>query len=248
MVAAHTFFRFVPATSEDPRPGDAAKSVAGPVAPSVRSVVMDTEPPVLSRRGETITLDPDTVGDVHRHSAFSVWDDVDDVPDGVDPRTQLHVGSDQVPVHRSDLDDVARAETEALVSLGAAIDHACLTHLTSLVEVEDVAADALADWLVAATAAVTEATAPTCTPNAYLDTLLRRHARLGSTGDGLARRRVVDAGWCEADVLLVARREPPFHAVVAEEHLAALRGYLQVTLTSVDFGTGEFLQARAASS
>ena len=222
--------------------------MAAPGAPSLPSEVMDTEPPVLSRRGETITLDPDTAGDVHRHSAFSVWDDVDGVPAGVDPGTQLHAGSEPVPVRRSDLDDLARAETEALVSLGGAVDHACLTHLLSLVTAEDVTPDALAGWLVTATASVTEAVAPTCTPNAYLDTLLRRHARLGASGGGLARRRFVDAEWCEADVLLMSRRETPLHAVVAEEHLAALRGYLEVTLTSIDFGPEEFLQARAVFS
>jgi hypothetical protein len=204
---------------------------------------METDPPVLSRRGETVVLDPDHVGDVHRHSAFSLWDDVEEVPD-LDPATRVHVRGEPVPVHRSDLDDVARAETEALISLGGAVDHGCLERLTSRVEVEPVAPGALAGWLVEAVQAVNDVAAPTCTVNAYLDTRLRRYAGTATRGPH-GRRGTVDAGWCEADVQLMHRVERPLHAVVCDEHLAGLRGHLQVSMTSADFGLQEFLQASA---
>ncbi|WP_432565340.1 hypothetical protein [Kineococcus sp. SYSU DK003] len=205
---------------------------------------MESDANVLSRRGETVTLGGEHVGDVHRHSAFSTWDDADHLPDGVDPATQVHVSGEPVPVHRDDLDDLARAEGEALVSLGGAVDHACLERLTAQVAAEPVAPGRLAEWLVEATVTVNDAAAPTCTVNAYLDTELRRYAGV-TTQNGLSRRWLVDAGWCEADVQLMSRRQRPCHVVVADEHLAGLRGYLQVSMTSLDFGREEFLSASA---
>ncbi|PRY16687.1 hypothetical protein [Kineococcus rhizosphaerae] len=203
---------------------------------------MESEPHVLSRRGETITLDAEHVGDVHRHSAFSLWDDADDLPDDADPATQVRAVGEPVPVRRGDLDDVARAETEALLSLAGAVDHACLERLLPQVEVDDVAPDALAAWLVGAVQAVNDAAAPTCSLNALLDTELRRYAGIPLIN---GRYRLLDAGWCDADVQLMSRREEPWYAVVADEHLAGLRGALQVSLTSVDFGPEEYLTASA---
>ncbi|MEZ0491648.1 hypothetical protein AB2L28_05300 [Kineococcus sp. TBRC 1896] len=202
---------------------------------------MESEPTVLSRRGETITLDAEHVGDVHRHSAFSLWDDAD-APEDPDPRTQVRAAGEPVPVRRADLDDVTRAETEALTTLAGAVDHACLERLLPQAEVEDVAPGAFADWLVTVVQAVSEATAGVHSPSAYLDAELRRYAGLRLIG---GRRRTVDAQWCEADVHFTSRRERPWYAVVADEQLVGLRGYLQVSLTSVDFGTEEFLTASA---
>ncbi|WP_432514615.1 hypothetical protein [Kineococcus sp. SYSU DK001] len=203
---------------------------------------MESEPQVLSRRGETITLDGEHVGDVHRHSAFSLWDDGDTVPDDVDPRTQVRAAGDPVPVRRGDLDDVTRAETEALLSLAGAVDHACLERLVPQADVEDVPAGALAGWLVTAVQDVNDAAAPTCSVNLHLDAELRRYAGIGLVN---GRHRTLDAGWCDADVQLMSRRHRPWYAVVADEHLVGLRGYLQVSLTSVDFGPEEFLTATA---
>lgn len=205
---------------------------------------MDTDPPVLSRRGETITLDADCVDDVHRHCAFSLWDDADEMPDGIDPTTQRIASGAPVPVRRNDLDDVARAETEALVSLAGALDGVCLDVLASMTEVETVAPGDLAGWLVAATESVNDAAAPVCSVNAYLDARLRRHAGLVPR-PASGRRTVVDAGWCEADVRLMSRSPETLQVVIADEHLVGLRGYLSVSLTSVDFGAEEFLTASA---
>ncbi|MEZ0166984.1 hypothetical protein AB2L27_19695 [Kineococcus sp. LSe6-4] len=202
---------------------------------------MESEPTVLSRRGETITLDAEHVGDVHRHSAFSLWDDAE-APAEADPRTQVRAAGEPVPVRRADLDDVTRAETEALTTLAGAVDHACLERLLPQVDVEDVTPDALADWLVTATRSVSEVSAAVDSPSAYLDAELRRFAGLRLIG---GRRRTVDAGWCEADVEFTSRRHRPWYAVVADQQLVGLRGYLQVSLTSVDFGAEEFLTASA---
>ena len=198
---------------------------------------MDDDEVIRSVRGRTTVVGWQHVRDLPPHSAFGCsWDAGEDVPADADRTGELVVRSEPVPVDRARPDDLERAEAEVVVLLAGAVDAACLQVLLRDAPscVQDVAAADLQRWLVDATRRVTTASRLVCDLDCHLDVELRPQVRIAREPRG----RLLDAGWCVADVSLMSRGpEGPRYAVVVRPHLVELTGYLEVSLVSTDLGT-----------